>query len=649
MSLTDSISPNDLQAEIQRGVKRLNAFARFRVQSLRQYAGSHYDKHGEEVGAEPLNMMFNAVRVMVPNLVMNFPTHILTSPYMQAKDYANLLGLALEQHDKKINIRDTYRRVIVDALFAIGVLKTGLAQGDSVYAIDDEQQIASGEIYTEAVDFDDWVVDPKCKEHLFRDARFMGHKLIVPRKMLLDSGLYNNEYVEKLPTAYSTPNTRDKAARLSMRNIMPEELSDFEDDVAIYEIWVPSANAIVTVPAEDTTKFDDYLRVADYYGVKEGPYTLLTFTPAVPGNPLPVPLTSVWYDLHVCANMMAKKIIDQAQRQKSIYAYKRSASDDADELRTAADGEGVAVDDPSAVVPINLGGQLNSNETHLAQLMNWFNLMAANPEQIGGQQVQANSATAASILQQNANVGLSDMKDMVYIMAAEEARKRAWYFHTDPMMKIPLTQRQKMPPQLIQGPMGNMIIQPPTEQEVQVILTPEARSGDFVDFTFKIAPESLGRLDSKVRLQQLMQFATQTMPAVMTAAQVAMGLGIPFNAVGFLLKVGKDMGIDDLDQIVFDPQYMQQQMLQQSLGPQMADSKGQVAGMPNPGLNNSIAQNGQPGQVQGTPPNAAMEQKQAQQAGAADAQRMTRLALGHALAPPPAGNKASQAMNVNSF
>jgi hypothetical protein len=92
--------------------------------------------------------------------------------------------------------------------------------------------------------------------------------------------------------------------------------------------------------------FEDYLRVDDYYGVKEGPYTLLTLTPPVPGNPLPVPSVGIWNDLHVLANRMAKKIIEQAERQKDVMAYRAAAADDAEELRNASDGESVKVDDP---------------------------------------------------------------------------------------------------------------------------------------------------------------------------------------------------------------------------------------------------------------------------------------------------------------
>jgi hypothetical protein len=106
-------------------------------------------------------MIFNAVRVLIPTMVMNFPKHFVMTPYLAAREYATLLGLALDQHDMKINIRDTYRAGIVDALFTLGVLKTGLCESDSVLAMDDlEGHIDPGTVYTEKVDYDNFVVDP---------------------------------------------------------------------------------------------------------------------------------------------------------------------------------------------------------------------------------------------------------------------------------------------------------------------------------------------------------------------------------------------------------------------------------------------------------------------------------------------------------
>jgi hypothetical protein len=646
VSYLDEITPQKLQQQVQRGAKRLSSFRAARIHCLKQYVGQYYDSTSSEEGTRALNLIFNAVRVLVPTLVMNFPKHTIETPYLAVRQYANLLGLALDQHDKKINICDTYRRVIVDAIFTLGILKTGLAQSDNVLVFDDDlgqETVDSGTIYTECVDFDNFVVDPGSKEYLFRDAAWMGDRITLPRQMLLDSGLYNNELVEKLPRAGGKVKS-GRAADISMKNIEAAENYALQDEVEVYEIWVPSANAVVTVPASEEVTFDDYLRVADYYGVKEGPYTFLTLTPPVPGNPLPIPMVGIWYDLHVLANRMAKKIIEQAERQKDIVTYKRTSADDAESLKDAGDGETVALDDLDGVKTISFGGQQNSNENHLNALEGWFNMMAGNPAQVGGQNIEAKSATAANILQQNSGVGLEDMKDSVYKMSASESRKRAWYMHTDPLINVPLTQRQMQPGGIQIGPAGVPWTAPPTMQDIQVILTPEQRSGDHMDFIFTIEPESMGRVDSKVRLQQEIQLCQVVLPAVMASAQIGMALGMPLNVQALLIRIAKDMGITWLDEVLYDPAFQQQMAQQLMLGTQgQGMQKGQIAGQPqqpNSGLMNGMLQNGQPGQVAGQPPNQMQQQRSDAQAGAEDSQRFIGRSLNQALKPAPVSNVA---------
>lgn len=642
MSLTTEVTPRKLQLAVQRGFNRLSNFRMARLHFLKQYVGPYYDKVEGETGTAAINMIFNAIRVLVPTMVMNFPKHTIETPYMAIRQYAELLGLALDQHDKKIRIADIYRRVIVDAIFTLGILKTGLAQSDSVYAIDDETNIDPGTVYTEAVDFDNFVVDPNSREHMFRDAMFMGDRITVPRKMLLDSGLYDNDLIDQLPRAGNISQPETKAENISKEEIDQQENSDLEDDVEIVELWVPSANAIVTIPGTKDVMFDDYLRVDDYYGVKEGPYTLLALTPPVPGNPMPIPMVGVWHDLHVLANRMAKKVVEQAERQKTIIGYKRASADDAQQVRDAGDGEGVAMDDPDAVREFNLGGQQNSNERQLDSLESWFNMMAGNPAQVGGQNIEAKSATAANLLQQNAGVGLEDMKDMVYKMAADESRRRAWYFHTDPLMKIPLIQRQQQGPGIT--PQGQWLATP-TMNEVQVILTPEARSGDFIDFVFSIQPESMGRIDSKVRIQQEQAFCQQILPAVATAAQLLMSMGIPFDAVSMMIRMAKDMGITWLDEVLYNPAFQQQMQQQMMMGPQAQNSKGQV--QPN-NMMGQILQNGQPSNVMGAPQPQGGNPNAAAQSGANDSQRLVRSALGNAFAKPQSIGQTTDS-SANAF
>ena len=342
-------------------------------------------------------------------------------------------------------------------------------------------------------------------------------------------------------------------------------------------------------------------------------------------------MVGVWNDLHILANRMAKKVIDQAERQKDIVAYRRSAADDAQEALDAGDGETVAMDDPEALKVLSFGGQQQSNEVHLAELQGWFNQMASNPNQIGGSSFGGTrTATGVRILSRNSDIGLEDMKDMMYQAAASESRKRAWYFHTDPLIEIPLVRRMEIPAQYQHTQMGPIMTQAPRQEDIQIMLTPEARSGDFLDFTFEIEPESMGRRDGQTRMAEAMDFAVKIIPAATQAAQGLMALGIPFSAKDFLIMMAKDRGITWMDQVFYDPQFQQKMAMMAQQGPDPAQSRGVLS--PNSGIQAptagipmqqipypqqnpmaAILQNGQPGQVMSNPSPDAVNNQAAQQ------------------------------------
>lgn len=612
------ISPKKVQDAVHTGAKRMHNFRKARLMFLRSYVGQYYDRESGNIGTEPLNMIFNAVRTLVPNIVMDNPTHKVRSEWLHHRDYAELLQLALAQQDRQMDITNIYRQLVVDAIFTMGIMKTGLAASDSVLVLDEYNKIDTGEIFTEIVDFDNFVVDPASRKHLFADASFMGDRLCVPRESLLESGLYDNELIERLPSVNeSRDGKRDRASEISKRKIHGDD-EYLQDEVEVYELWIPSAQAIVTVPADKNVSFDRYLRVDDYYGPKEGPYTLLSLTPPVPSNPMPVPMVGIWQDLHTLANRMASKIVDQAERQKDVMAYRQNAADDANELLEAGDGEAVSVEDPDAVNVLSFGGQRSSNEAYLNSMAGWFNMMAANPRALGGQNMDADSATEARYLANQGSIGLEDMEGLVYDASAKESRKRAWYLHTDPFIQLPLIRRTpvQQPPVVIGGiPLSNGS----RIEDQQVVLTPEARRGDWLDYTFKIEPESMSRKDSQQRFMEAMDFAVKILPAVMQATQTAYMIGMPFDAQTFLVKMSHDRGIDWLDEVFFDPNFQQRYLMMMMMGPQAAESKGQPSG----GLG-AVLQNGQPGQVMGGVPGLGEQMNQDAQLGANAAQSQGR-------------------------
>jgi hypothetical protein len=378
-----------------------------------------------------------------------------------------------------------------------------------------------------------------------------------------------------------------------------------KDYVEIVELWHPATKSIITVPAPQGMEqgggqlLDRYLRQEDYYGPADGPYTFLSITPPVPANPMSIAPVGVWYDLHVMANRLIKKTIDQADRQKDIVVYRRSAADDAQEALDAPDGHTIGIDDPEGIQTLSFGGQKTENVEMSQHLQMWFNTMAANPQGIGGQALDSDSATEANILQANADVGLQDTRDLVYQAAGEEGAKRAFYLHTDPMIDMVLARRKtQMTPS---GP------QPFMEQ---VSLTPEQQQGEFVDFHFSVEPESMTRMDTQTRIQRSMNFVGQILPAVAQTAMMFMQMGQPLNLMTLTERMAKDAGIEWFDEVWFDPSFQQRfaMMLAQSPGQggEPGANKGTVTGGNGP--NQPV-----PGALGGAPSAQTQFYKQAQQ------------------------------------
>lgn len=571
---SETVTTRKIHDAVKLGHKRLQAWRAARCMYVKAYAGQFYGRETAVIGNEPLNLIFNAASIIVPTLVSNFPKNVVSTKFVAYRQYAELFGMGLDYLHKKIDLRTTLRRWVVDSLFTMGIIKTGLASSNDLVMFGDNTGVDAGEPYAEIVDFDDWVIDPACRR--LEEASFVGHKVRAPRQTLLDSGLFANHIVERLARVGTSTTDSDSLSDLSRGQVSADRAAELQDMVEVYELWVPAAKAIVTLPA-DGQVYDEFLRVEDFYGTDDGPYTYLSLTPPVPNNPLPVAPVGIWYDLHMMANRMAKKIMEQADRQKTVLGYRPAAADDAQELIDAADGEAISMQDPEGVKSYSWGGQQQSNEAHLGQLAYWFSMMSGNTDQLGGLRTGAETATGQQILQGNQSVRIEDMRDIIYHATGTISRKLAWYLHTDPLIALPLVKRQAVPPQMAQTPYGPIMVSPARSEEVQVVLTPEMRQGEFLDYNFSIEAKSMSRMDPAMKLQKALIFASRVLPSAAAAAQVCMQMGVPFSFPRFVVRMAKEMEIEWIDEVFHDPEFQMQMLMMQNMTPGFQGSKGVLA------------------------------------------------------------------------
>ena len=534
-----NMKPEFIQDLVIRGQERIKDYRRARIQFIKEFVGQHFKNINGISIDEPLNLLFSTVRAYVPNLVSRYPINNVTTEIIQFKDYAYLLGRSVDCIQRQLKIKSLLRAWIVDAIFGLGIVESGLC-GSNTILVDDNITIDPGQIFSQIVDLDDFMLDPDCNST--DEARLLGHFVRVVRRELLGKEGFDDELIMQLP-AYNPKTVSNKAEDLTKKNNTGTAANRLDDFVEVAKLWIPDTNQIIYMGNPDVKKSGSFLAIKDFYGPKKGPYTFLSLSPQIPQNPIPVSPISVWFDMHKMVNEVASKVIKRIKKQKDAIFYRPSYSDLATELESSEDMEYFACDDPGAVNAKPIGGIGAEYVPMLNQLQTWYNYIAGNPDQLSGVRQGADTATGQSILQNNATIGISDMRQIIDDGAADISFHHAWYLHFDPLINMPFIKRQS------------------GQEDVQLLLTPEQRRGDILQFVFNIKPRSMGSgLDPQMRSQRIIQFATNVVPAGATTAQICSQLGIPFNLQKHLCGVAEELDILDWYTDAFDDPKFQERL-----------------------------------------------------------------------------------------
>ena len=548
--MPSEVTPAKFQNVVKRGFERIHRYRKARAMFMREFVGQYYRVTRGMSGDEPLNLMFKVLSSFIPTLVTHNPINEVSSRFMPYKPYAELLGLTLDQVDKDIDLKEVLRGWITSAYFAFGVIKTGIASSECMIQYGD-QLIDPGQVYAELVDLDDFVLDPICTD--LRKSSFLGSRSRVPRQILLDDDSFDSEMVKRLPT--SKFNETERVDNFTKQSMAASESYTLQDYVDVVECWVPEADATVTMSDPRQIILPRYLKTIDYYGPAEGPYTFLSFTPPVQGNPLPIAPVSQIYDLHRIANRTFKRQMHQADREKSILIYKPAFADEVQDLIDAIDGDSVAVTDPEGAKTMTFGGVNPKNTEMIQQFHMWLNYMAGSPDEVAGQTARSKggreTATKAAIMQSNASIGIEDARKIIADQTAKVNRNIGWYIFHDPLIKMPLIKRED------------------NGEFKQMIITPDQRQGTFFDYAFQLRERSMTPVDAQQRARLMLEFATSVMPTIMQSAMVAMQMGQQFNVSKALMDLAEQTGITaDVSSWLDDPAYAQKMDIMMKLGPQ---------------------------------------------------------------------------------
>lgn len=535
-----------LTRAVHTSYEKLLHFRRARLKMMNQYVGRFYSPGAmdalaiEEKRAYPMNMMHAAVTTLVPNLVYNDPKAKIRTERLAYRNYASILELAVNHLVREVNFKMTLRKAITDAIFFAGIIKTGIGVSGQTIDLDGIEHDL-GQPYADRVDPDDYFVDAEARDR--EEAYFEGNRFRVNRDFLVESGLYKRELAERLHSR-SKWIVKGEASFLSAgRNSAYGDREDVTNYVDLMEVWLPKENIVITTPWDPGYQGNgEIIREVEYEGPERGPYHMLGFA-YVPDNIMPVPPAAIWYDLHILGNRIARKLARQADRQKSVLAFESSAWEDAQEIVDADDGESVRVDNIDKIKEIAFGGANDDSFKFMDWTKQQFSDMSMNISLLSGMATGEPTATQAEMVQANVSVRLADMQNMVYQFAAESMGDLVFFLHTDPLIELPLVKRTR-------------------GLDEQVFYTPEMREGDWADYNLKVQPFSMARQDPNMKVRRIMEFASNVIPALTSAQQM---LGPAFNLEAALNMLGREMGIEDLEEIINSDVLSQQEEMMRRL------------------------------------------------------------------------------------
>lgn len=470
------------------------------------------------------------------NLIAKNPRVMLSVFNKDMKAPVNAMQTWANKEIEQIYLANTLQRVVLDALFSVGICKVALATPSDSALMAWNQ--SAGQPFACRVDLDDFVFDTHARD--FAEVSYMGHRYRAPIDVVKDSKFYGNKRKDLQPTEDKQYNQQgDERIGALGRGEYAGDITEFEDMVDLWEIYLPRHRKVLTI-ADDAIQgglgdadglMDVALREQDWLGPPCGPYHMLGYR-TVPGNAMPKAPIQDLIDLHDSANRLYRKLIDQAERQKELLTVQGGADADGNRIMHANDGEVIRLDRPEANRPWASGGA-NAGTLQMAMhLIDRFSWLAGNLDSMGGLSPQSKTAKQDAMLAENSAQSISDMQAITIDYTAGVLKALCWYWWNDPVtVQKSVYALPGMPDIAIQRE-----VQPQQRQAVR-----------FEDLDVQVDPYSMQHSTPQQRGQMLQGMVQQT---IIPLAGLLQQNGVMFDVNAYLQQMARLWNMPELVEII---------------------------------------------------------------------------------------------------
>lgn len=527
---SQDIELDRLCAAIRSARKSLQKFREDRREIVRQWVGTHYGEQGAALPV-PINMIGQFLEIMIRSVVSQTPRAMITTELPEVGPYANAMQAWANEEFVNMGFAETLERAAFDGFLSVGIVKVDLLS--PAYAALQGWESAAGTPYADVVDLDDFAYDIHARD--FREAAWVANRVRVPIDAVKGSPLYSKR-ARKLEPAEDNPYNHDGDERVGVISRSSSTYTDeeFEDYVNLWEVYLPRRRTVVTIadddidgPGSDGAKYEP-LREADWLGPDCGPYHYLRLG-MVPDNAMPRSPVMGLIDLHKVINQLARKLFDQALRQKETFPVPPNSAKDGNVLIDAPDGFVWQCDQPDKVKALLTGGPNQANFQLSDYLQKKFSEYGGNLQLLSGAGPQSRTAAQDKMLNENAGATVANYQSRMMKFTGEVQKAICWFWHYDPQKAMETTYRLPGRPSLA----------------VNRSIGPDQRQVPFEKLKIRIDPYSLNAQSPQQRAQFLTQMLMQMQPFMPFMQQQGMGLNMEF----FIKKMSELGDMPDLKEL----------------------------------------------------------------------------------------------------
>ena len=441
-----------------------------RIESVRQFTGNHYGVKTDDLNT-PVNFLKLATDIFLRILSPRNPRCMITTKYSELKPTAATFQMAVNEIPERINLAKTLKRMVMEALFSVGFVKVGLHTTGTAFGYE------YGESFVDNISLDDIILDMSAKRMDL--IQYIGNTYWLPFDKFMDTAKLTKEARFKLrPDDHQL--TGDNGETRADAISSDGNATEYEKRIKLRDIFIPHEGVMLTYAVTEKLKLNDF----EWDGPEQGPYYKLGFT-EVPGNLLPLAPIPAWRDLHELANMLYRKLGNQADDQKTVLGFSGTDETDITNFKGASDGDGIPYHGTEPKT-LTAGGVSQTTLAFWHSLKDVFAYFAGGMDTLGGLAAQTQTVGQDKLLSEAANAQMQDMTDATKNTTEEIFKSLAWYEWNDPI--------------------GEKVIHreiPGTEMTIPVPWNAEAKMGEFDLFDMKIDVYSLQDDSPQMKLQKL--------------------------------------------------------------------------------------------------------------------------------------------------